>query len=100
MTEGNHEKNPNPFGQHRDLSWKLFEYESCVRNFIRRYVLCIQKLYYRPHFGSTVGGSWNNSLLLQPLQRWYREQGCQVILLEIRNDFFKLAIGEKKSPNI
>ena len=39
--------------------------------FRRRYVLCIQKLYNRPHFAA--GGSWNKSLHLQPLQRRYRE---------------------------
>ena len=37
----------------------------------RRYVLCIQKLYHRPHF--TVGRCWNESLQLQPLQRLYYE---------------------------
>ena len=40
-------------------------------NFDRRYGLCIQKLYRRPHF--IVGGCWNNSLHLQPLQRCYCE---------------------------
>ena len=40
-------------------------------NFDRRYVLCIQKLYHRPHF--TVGGCWNKSLHLQPLQRCYSQ---------------------------
>ena len=43
MTEGNHEKNPNEFGQHRDLNSELSEYESSVINFDRRYALCIQK---------------------------------------------------------
>ena len=40
-------------------------------NFDRRYALCIQKLYHRPHF--TVGGNWIKSLHLQPLQRCYCE---------------------------
>ena len=44
MTEGNHEKNTNEFGQHRDLNSELSEYESSAMNFDRRYVLCIQKL--------------------------------------------------------
>ena len=60
MTEGNHENNPNYFGQPRDLKPKPFEYDSNVMNFDRRYALCIQKLYQRPH--STVGGSWTKSL--------------------------------------
>ena len=38
-----------------------------TKYFERRYPLCI----HRSHF--TVGGSWNKSLLLQPLQRCYRE---------------------------
>ena len=71
MTEGNHEKNPNHFGQQRDLNFKLSEYESSAMNFDRRYALCIQKLYLRPHL--TVGGNWNKSLHLQPLQRCYCE---------------------------
>ena len=40
-------------------------------NFGRGYDLCILKLYHRPHF--TVGGCWNKSLELQPLQRCYCE---------------------------
>ena len=40
-------------------------------NFDRRYALCILKLYHRPHF--TVGGCWNKSLHLKPLQRCYCE---------------------------
>ena len=32
------------------------------------YAMCIQRLYHRPN--STVGGSWNNSLHLEPLQRF------------------------------
>ena len=40
-------------------------------NFDRRYALCIQKLYHKPHF--TVGRCWNKSLHLQPLQRCYCE---------------------------
>ena len=40
-------------------------------NFDRCYTLCIQTLYRRPHF--TVGGNWNKSLHLQPLQRSYCE---------------------------
>ena len=40
-------------------------------NFDRRLALCIQKLYHRSHF--VVGGSWNKSLRLQPLQRCYCE---------------------------
>ena len=39
--------------------------------FYRRYALCIQNLYHSPHF--TVGGCWNKSLYLQPLQRCYSE---------------------------
>ena len=71
MTEGNHEKNPNQFGQHWDLNSGPSEYESSVMNFYRRYALCIQNLYHRQHL--TVGGSWNKSLHLQPLQRCYCE---------------------------
>ena len=71
MTEGNHEKNPSQFGQHQDLNSELSEYESSVTNFDRRCTLCIQKLYHRLHF--TVGGCWNESLHLQPLQLWYCE---------------------------
>ena len=37
--------------------------------FDRRYALCIQNVYHRPNF--TVGGSWNKSLHLQPLQRCF-----------------------------
>ena len=33
---GNHEKNPNPFAQHRDLNSELFENESSVTNFDQR----------------------------------------------------------------
>ena len=33
------------------------------------YMICAFKNYHRPHF--TVGGSWNKSLHLQPLQRCY-----------------------------
>ena len=40
-------------------------------NFDERYALCIQKLYHRPRF--TVGGSWNKSVHLQPLQLCYCE---------------------------
>ena len=40
-------------------------------NFDRRWALCIQKLYCRPHF--TVSRSWNKSLHLQPLQWCYFE---------------------------
>ena len=40
-------------------------------NINRRYTLCIQKLYHRPHI--TFGGCWNKSLHLQPLQRCYCE---------------------------
>ena len=71
MTERNHEKNPNQFGQHRDVNSELSEYDFSVMNFDRRYALCTQKLYHRPHF--TVRGSWNKSLNLQPLQRCYCE---------------------------
>ena len=42
MTEENHEKNPDQFGQHRDLDSELSEYLSSVMNFDRRYALCIQ----------------------------------------------------------
>ena len=67
MTEGNHEKNPNQFGQHQDFNSGLLEYESSVMNVDRRYALHVQKLHHSPHF--TVGGSWNKILHLQPLQR-------------------------------
>ena len=59
MTEGNHEKNLNPFGQHRDLNSEFSEYESTVMNFDQRYALFIHRLYHKPHF--TVVGVWNNS---------------------------------------
>ena len=38
-----------------------------TKNFDRRYALCIQKLSHRPHF--IVGGCWNTSLHVKPLQR-------------------------------
>ena len=41
MTEENHGKNPNQFGQYRDLNSELSEYESSVKNFDRCYALCI-----------------------------------------------------------
>ena len=58
--------------------------ESCVVidltqlkiNFHRRYALYIQNLYHRPHF--TVGGSWNKSPQLQPLQRCYCENSGNI----------------------
>ena len=40
-------------------------------NLYRRYALCIQKLYHRPHF--TAGRCSNKSLHLQPLQRCFCE---------------------------
>ena len=43
MTEGNHGKNPNQFGQQRDLNLELSEYESSAMNFDQSYALCIQK---------------------------------------------------------
>ena len=43
-TEGNHEKNPNQFGQYQDLNWELSDYESSVMNFDRDYALYVQKL--------------------------------------------------------
>ena len=42
-----------------------------MMNFDRRCALFIQKLYHRPHF--TVGESWNKSLHLKSLQRFYCE---------------------------
>ena len=42
MSEGNHEENPNQFGQHRDFNSELSECESSVMKFNRRYALCIQ----------------------------------------------------------
>ena len=38
-------------------------------NFDRRYALCIQNLYHKPHF--TVSRKWNKRLRLQPLQWCY-----------------------------
>ena len=72
ITDGNHEKNHNQFGQHRDLNSELPEYEYNVMNFDRCYALFIQKLYHRSHF--TVGGSWNKNLHFEPLQRCYCEK--------------------------
>ena len=40
-------------------------------NFDRRYALCIQKLYHKPHF--TAWWSFNKSLQLQLLQRCFSE---------------------------
>ena len=40
-------------------------------SFDRYYALCIQKLYHTHNY--TVGGCWNKSLHLQPLQRRYCE---------------------------
>ena len=54
MTEGNHKKNSNQFGQHRELNLELYEYETSVMNFDRCYVLCILKLYHR-HSSQSVG---------------------------------------------
>ena len=71
MTEGNHEKNHNQFGQHRDLNSEISEFDSRVMNFYRRCAQSIQKRYKKSHF--TVCGSWNKSLHLQPLQRCYCE---------------------------
>ena len=48
---------------------KPIDLAQLTMNFDRRYALCIQKLYQRPHF--TVDGSWNKSFHLQPLQRCY-----------------------------
>ena len=42
MTEGKHEKNPNQFGEHRNLNSDLSEYEFSVMNFDRRYAQYIQ----------------------------------------------------------
>ena len=63
-------------------------------NFGRRYARCIQKLYHRTHF--IVGGSWNKSLHLQPLQRCYCETredtlvhtSCDVITLSCAGSRF------------
>ena len=45
MTEGNHEKNLNQFGQKQDLNSELSEHKASVMNFDRCCALCIQKLY-------------------------------------------------------
>ena len=71
MIEENNKKNPSQVGRHRDLNQGPPKFESSVMNFDRRYALCVQNLYHRPHF--TVGDSWNKSLHLQPLQRCYFE---------------------------
>ena len=68
MTEGNHEKNPNQFGQNRDLISVISEYEPSVINFVRRNDLCIQN-FITDHSRR----EWNKSLQLQPLQRCYCE---------------------------
>ena len=54
MTEGNHKKNSNQFGQSRDLNLELSEYESSVMNFDQRCALCIQKLYHK-HTSQSAG---------------------------------------------
>ena len=54
MTERNHEKNPNQFGQNGDLNSELSEYESSVMNFDRKYAQCIQKFYLR-HTSQSMG---------------------------------------------
>ena len=56
MTEGNHEKNPNHFGQNWDLNSELSEYESSVMNFGQRSALYIQKLYHRLNSQSAGAG--------------------------------------------
>ena len=57
MSEGNQEKNPNQFGQRRDLNSKLSEYESNAVNFIGA-VLCAFKNFIKDR-PIRVGGSWN-----------------------------------------
>ena len=42
MSEGNHEKNPNQFGQNRVLNSELSEWESSVMNFDQVFGLYIQ----------------------------------------------------------
>ena len=55
-------------------------------NFDRRYAVCVQKVYHRPHF--TVGGRWNKSLHLQPLQRCYcKNSGSPASAFVIRRHF-------------
>ena len=70
MTEGNHEKNPNQFGQKRDLNSELSKYEFSVFYFDRRCSLFIQELYHRCTSQSAGAGI---NLHLQPLQRCYFE---------------------------
>ena len=53
------------------LSLVTIDLAQLTMNFDRWYALCIQKLYHRPHF--SVGGCWNKSFHLQPLQRYYCE---------------------------
>ena len=55
MTEGNHKKNHNQFGQNWDSNSELSEYKSSVMNFDWHCALCIQKLYHR-HI-SQLGGA-------------------------------------------
>ena len=68
MTEGDHEKNPNSFGQHRNLNSEFFEYGYYVMNFDRRNALCIQNF--------ITDRIWKSAKLEkepQPLQRCYCE---------------------------
>ena len=60
MTEVNHEKNLNQFGQHLDLNSELSEYESSVMNFDRCYALCIQKLGTSQSAGAGIRASTFN----------------------------------------
>ena len=61
-------------------------------NFDRRYALCIQKFYHKPHF--TVGWFWNKSHDLQPLQRCYCENSggpsCDVITLTYMQSLYTI----------
>ena len=54
-----------------DEPYVVIDIAQLTMNFVRSYALCIQKLYHRPYF--TVGGCWNKSLYLEPLQRCYCE---------------------------
>ena len=77
----------------RGPGYRVLTVEPCVAidlaqltmYFDRRDALCIQKLYHRPHF--TVGGCWNKSFHLQPLQLCY----CKVPLVYVSCDIITLS---------
>ena len=67
--------------------WGKLLLAQLTMNVDRRYALCIQKIYHRPHF--TVGGCWNKSLHHQPLKRCYCENsGSPASACAMRHHYF------------